>query len=124
MRSTGNVTPGTTYCFRLTNAGLTTNFAYDQEPSIVVLPIASRPEGSGTGDTEGSSGGTPRGGGGSSGGSGAAGGEEPPPPEPPQGGGDEGGGGGDTGYYRDRDNLYQSLTAAVYWIFDLILKLR
>lgn len=93
IKSTVNVNTGTTYCFRLTNAGATTNFTYTTQPQAVVLPQNYKPSGGGgsTGGGEGigsgavQGGGTPTGGGASPGdGSGAG---------TPIGGGGSGGGG-------------------------------
>ena len=82
IRSTGNVEVGTTYCFRLTNAGSTTNFTYTVTPQIIVSAVIQRPQGGGGG------GGNQGGGGESSSGGGQS-----------QGGGGQGGGGGGEGSY-------------------------
>ena len=90
VKSTSLATIGTTYCFRLTNAGSITNFAYTVEPQII-LPNKSRPSGGGGGGGGEPGGGGPPVGGGSSGG--GEGGEEPGGGGPPVGGGGSGGGG-------------------------------
>jgi hypothetical protein len=48
IRSTSAVTAGTTYCFRVTNAGSTYRFTYAVTPQISVQPISLRPQGGGT----------------------------------------------------------------------------
>ena len=120
VRSTANVTVGTTYCFRLTHAGVDTNFAYTQEPRVAVSAIVDRPQGGGGGGGGGEPGGgysyqypTPVGGGEQGGGGGgeAGGGEYPTPYATPQGGGGEGGGGGDTGYLFGESNLASAFKA-------------
>ncbi len=104
IRSTGNVSFGTTYCFRLTNAGSATGFTYTVTPQIVVTQNSLRKAGGGT-STEGSgtsatiTGGSSSGGGGAGGecqstSSSCLGGFSPPIP----GGNSGGGGGGDTGF--------------------------
>ena len=69
FRSTSNVTIGTTYCFRVTNAGSETYFTYSQTPSVSVQPISNRPTGGGGNvGGEGSGSGSQQSGGGSGGG--------------------------------------------------------
>ncbi|MDO8521113.1 MAG: hypothetical protein Q7S52_03280, partial [bacterium] len=94
LRSRSSVTPDTTYCFRLTNAGSITNFTYTQSPQIIVRPNSARGVSGGPGD-EGS--GTPPAivGGGGQGDPG--GGEGSGTPPAPVGGGSQSGGGGDSG---------------------------
>jgi hypothetical protein len=77
VRSTQYVSPGTTYCFRVTNDGSTTYFTYTVQPQIVVSG-EQRPVAGGA-STESDGGGTPHGGGtagsgtgGESGGSGSS----------------------------------------------------
>ncbi len=103
IKSTTNITTGTLYCFRVTNAGSATNFTYTQRADITVSAEAARPsvggggggEGSGSGDTV-------------TGGSGG-GGDAPPGEGSGSGGtttgGSPGGGGGDVGYRGSRYNL-------------------
>ncbi len=100
IRSTSLVTSGTTYCFRLTNAGSITNFAYTVQPQISVQPISNRPTGGGEGSEPGG-GGSPVSGGGAGGGGGG----EPEGGGSPQGGGNPDGGGGDSGYLYSKSNL-------------------
>ncbi len=109
LRSTSNVTVGTRYCFRLTNASSITNFTYTQQPQIIVSAIAGRPQIGGAG-VEGSGSGSPQGGGTPGGGGGT---EPPPSPPPPQGGGTPGGGGGgDSGFLpKPTNNLAQAIIA-------------
>ncbi|MBX4189039.1 LamG domain-containing protein [Candidatus Parcubacteria bacterium] len=97
LRSTSFVSAGTTYCFRLTNAGSVTNFTHTATPQIIIQANQTRPvrggggaggEGNGSGPIV--PGGTNGGGGGSTGGSGSGG--------STGGGSSGGGGGGDTGF--------------------------
>jgi len=101
IRSTSNISTNTVYCFRLTNAGVTTGFTFSQQPQITIPPLGTiRRLGGGGGNAGGEAngtgpiipGGTTGGGGGSTGGSG--GGQN-------TGGGGSGGGGGDIGYLWD-----------------------
>jgi hypothetical protein len=97
IRSTANLSTNTVYCFRLTNAGVTTGFTFSQQPQITIPPIGTvRPKGGGGGNAGGeSSGSGPIVPGGSNGGGsstdGSGGGQN-------TGGGGNSGGGGDTGY--------------------------
>jgi hypothetical protein len=95
IRSNSTAVPNTTYCFRLTNAGVTTGFVYSQQPRAVVASSIIRPEAGGTSiGGEGSGAGVIRTGGANTGGSGAEGsGSGPIIP-----GGGNGGGGGDSGF--------------------------
>lgn len=68
IKSTGNVTTGITYCFRLTNAGSTTNFSYSVQPQITISG-RQRPTGGGI-NVESSGSGTQQPGGGAGGGAG------------------------------------------------------
>jgi hypothetical protein len=94
MKPTGNATMGGTYCFRLTNAGATTNFTYTVTPQITVYSQSERPanQGGGGGSTGETSGSGPAQGGGGAGGSGGGTGEGDG-----SGGGQGGGGGGGGG---------------------------
>ncbi len=97
IRSTSAVSVGTTYCFRVTNAGDATKFTYTQTPQISVLPNVQRPVGGGGGGEGNGSGSTI--GGGNQGGGGGNGGGEGNGSGGSQGGGNKGGGGGgDTGF--------------------------
>lgn len=69
IRSTSNVTAGTTYCFRVTNAGNTTNFSYKVQPQIAVSGVSRPTQGGNSIESSGS--GTQQQGGGPSGGSGS-----------------------------------------------------
>lgn len=89
VKSTGFVTPSTTYCFRLTNAGATTNFSYLVQPQLSIS-ASGRLQGGGSSSGEGSGTGSQQSGGGSSGGSGSEGGGVV---TPPVSGGGAGGGG-------------------------------
>ena len=102
VRSVFNVTVGTNYCFRVTNAGNGTNFTYTQIPQITVTGIRTNSGGGGAGGGEQSGSGASQGGGGASGGGG---GEEPGGGGAPTGGGTPGGGGGDSGYLYIKSNL-------------------
>ena len=95
VRSTSNITPGTLYCFRLTNGGSTTYFTYTVQPQITIQPNSSKPVGGGGGNGGGevNGNGAPVGGGGAGGGGGG----EGSGGGPPAGGGGAGGGGGDSG---------------------------
>jgi hypothetical protein len=103
IKSTSSVTPSTTYCFRVTNAGDATKFTYTQTPQISVRPNSARPVGGGSGVEGNGTGPVINGGnqgGGGSGTSGNAGGEGNGSGGS-RGGGNEGGGGaggGDTGF--------------------------
>ena len=90
IKSTGNVTIGTTYCFRLTNSGSTTNFTYTVQPQVVVVARPSPPSGGGGGNAggEGNGSGSSQGGGNQGSGGGGEGGGS---------GGSVGGGGGGGG---------------------------
>ena len=88
LRSRSSVSPATTYCFRVTNAGSVANFTYTQSPQIIVKPNSARGFGGGA-SVESDGGGTPVGGGGPGGG----GGSEGEGGGPPVGGGGSGGGG-------------------------------
>lgn len=88
LRSTVAASTGLTYCFRLTNAGSTTNFTYTATPQIT-LTKKQRPVYGGSGSGEGSGSGSEQSGGGGSGGSGSG--------EIGGGGGSVGGGGGGGG---------------------------
>ncbi len=94
FRSTAIAQTAVTYCFRLTNAGVTTNFVYSVQPQMT-LSGAPRPQ-TGGGGSENNGTGVVRSGG-SAGGGGAGGGESGGGGGPPQGGGGAGGGGGDSG---------------------------
>ena len=83
LRSRSSVTPDTTYCFRVTNAGSIANFTYTQVPQIQVRPNSARGVSGGSGSEE-DGGGPPIGGGDPGGGEGG------------EGGGGGSGGGGDS----------------------------
>jgi len=105
MRSTAYTTAGTTYCFRLTNGGSTTNFTYTTQPQASVTTSIVRPEAGGGGiGGENPGSGPQRTGGGSSGGSGVDGGSGDG--NPVGGGGPGGGGGGDIGFLLDPFRAY------------------
>lgn len=96
IRPTANAVNGTTYCFRLTNAGSTANFTYTVQPQTTVYSPAETPAakgGSRGGTGEGSGSGPVQTGGGSSGGSGGTG-EGSGSGGGQTGGGSGGGGGG------------------------------
>ncbi|HSE34839.1 MAG TPA: hypothetical protein VLB83_01820, partial [Candidatus Paceibacterota bacterium] len=88
IRSTLAVQGGETYCFRVTNAGTTTNITYGVQPQIIISN-SQRPAGGGSG-TEAPGSGPQQGGGQAGGGSGT----ENPSSGSGQGGGGAGGGGG------------------------------
>jgi hypothetical protein len=127
IKSTANVTPNTTYCFRVTNAGDASKITYTQTPQISVLPGSARPvsggsstEGSGSGPIE--SGGNEAGGGtgnsGNSGGEGNGNGNS-------QGGGNEGGGGGgDTGYVFPKDFFALFIQLPIDFTVDPLLSVK
>ena len=94
LRSRSSVTPDTTYCFRLTNAGSIANFTYTQSPQVIVRPNSARgiSGGSAVEESDTPSGNVSGGGQGSGGG-----GEGSGTPPAPVGGGGQGGGGGDSG---------------------------
>ncbi len=99
IRSTNQVSTGTTYCFRTTNAGATTGFTFTQTPQIAVLPVSSFQGGGGGGGEGSGSGAVITGGNSGGGGSGGAGGEAESGGGGEQGGGGAGGGGGgDSGF--------------------------
>jgi hypothetical protein len=89
IRSTSAVTPGTTYCFRMTNNGNTYHMVYSVVPQISVTATFARPTGGGA-STEGSGSGSQQQGGGQGGGAGVEGGGT----GSGQTGGGQGGGGG------------------------------
>ncbi len=95
IRSTSNISTGTTYKFRVTNAGSTTNFTYTVYPQVTVSAVASRPTGGGPGQAngEGNGSGTSQGGGSQGGGNNNGGGEGGGGGTPVGGGGSGGGGG-------------------------------
>jgi len=95
--STNLVSTGTTYCFRVTNAGSATGFTYTKTPQISVLPVSSFQGGGGNNESNGS-GAIRTGGGPSGGGAGGAGGEQGGSGSQQGGGGAGGGGGGDSGF--------------------------
>jgi hypothetical protein len=97
IKSLSLATPGTAYCFRVTNAGSTSGFTYTNQPQItltvpanVTLPIKAGGNGAGG---EGQGNGAPRSGG-NHGGGGVSGGGEQVGGGTPIGGGGGGGGGG------------------------------
>lgn len=114
IKSTSNAVTGTTYCFRLTNAGSITNFSYLQQPQILLSAVVNRPAGGGGGGNSGAGGestgsGTIQGGGVQGGGATTTPGGDGSGSGTPQGGGGSGGGGGDTGFLRGTTNLAQLL---------------
>lgn len=94
LQITSNVTPLTTYCFRLTNAGSTSNFTYTVQPQATILPATYQPTATGGGGSVGETGGTgPTVSGGGSTGGGSSGGEGGGSGGTVGGGGGGGGGG-------------------------------
>lgn len=91
IKSTIYAAIGTVYCFRVTNAGSTTNFTYVVTPSVTLSATSIRGVNGGL-DLESSINGVLRGGGGTTGGSGNAGGEGSGGGTPVGGGGSGGGG--------------------------------
>ena len=91
LRSTLQAQQLTTYCFRLTNAGSTTNFSYTVTPTLVITNQPRREAGGANSEANGQ--GTSHGGGTQGGGSGSEGNGS----GTTHGGGGQGGGGGDSG---------------------------
>jgi len=113
IRSTFEAQAGLTYCFRLTDAGSTTNFTYSVQPQAVLSSTLGPQNGGVLFEIGGSgvlrSGGDATGGGGSEdGGSG-----------PPVGGGGAGGGGGDVG---GAFISWEGETSFIVLLIDLKLK--
>jgi hypothetical protein len=91
IRSTSRATTDLLYCFRVTNAGVTTNFTYTAVPQVTLLG-GLRPQ-AGGGNSEASGSGAAQTGGGQGGGAGSEGSGS----GGSQSGGGAGGGGGDSG---------------------------